>query len=192
MKEDAASLSSSSASSETLKRLTGKKKKPSIAQLKKSGQSFLQDASCFEVAPKLAKCRECRWTQSQRNKKMPNIFCRFYAFRRVRYAKNGQLCVAGFCDPKRDVVTEDMSLWLASSDAAPSNLDDEQSVFLLDNLRVDFEQMLKQERLAREAHEGEGKTRINKIEIQRVGIRMCPVFKWCKIFQSGNYLVFII
>jgi lysine-specific demethylase 3 len=157
MKEETASLSSSSASSETPKRIVGtKKKKPSVAQLKKSGQSFLQDASCFEVAPKLAKCRECRWTQSQRNKKMPNIFCRFYAFRRVRYAKNGQLCVAGFCDPKRDVSQEDLGLWMASSDAAPDNLDDEQSIFLLENLKSDFEQMLKQERLAVEAHEGEG------------------------------------
>ena len=157
MKEDNASLSSSSASSETPKRLNGnKKKKPSVGQLKKTGQSFLQDASCFEVAPKLAKCRECRWTQSQRNKKMPNIFCRFYAFRRVRYAKNGQLCVAGFCDPKKDVTQEDKALWLASAEAAPSNLDDEQSIFLLDNLRVDFDQMLKQERMAVEAHEGEG------------------------------------
>jgi lysine-specific demethylase 3 len=157
MKEETASLSSSSASSETPKRIVGtKKKKPSVAQLKKSGQIFLQDASCFEVAPKLAKCRECRWTQSQRNKKMPNIFCRFYAFRRVRYAKNGQLCVAGFCDPKRDVSQEDLGLWMASSDAAPDNLDDEQSIFLLENLKSDFEQMLKQERLAVEAHEGEG------------------------------------
>ena len=156
LKEDASSLSSSSSSvsSETSK-LFGGKKKPSVAQLKKTGQSFLQDASCFEVAPKLAKCRECRWTQSQRNKKMPNIFCRFYAFRRVRYAKNGQLCVAGFCDPKRDVLDDDLSLWL-KSESGQDSLDSEQSLFILENLRFDFDHLLKQERLAVEAHEGEG------------------------------------
>ncbi len=41
-KEEVDAMSSSSASSETPKRFGGKKKKPSIAQLKKTGQSFLQ------------------------------------------------------------------------------------------------------------------------------------------------------
>uniref|UniRef100_A0A7R9GZ68 [histone H3]-dimethyl-L-lysine(9) demethylase n=1 Tax=Timema cristinae TaxID=61476 RepID=A0A7R9GZ68_TIMCR len=76
--------------------------KPPVSQLKKTGETFLQDGPCFEVAPKLAKCRECRWTHSQRSKNMPNIFCRFYAFRRLRYTKNGQLAIAGFSDPHRD------------------------------------------------------------------------------------------
>ena len=60
-------------------------RKPPVAQLKKTGESFLQDGPCFEVCPKLAKCRECRWTPNQRSKNTPNIFCRFYAFRRLRY-----------------------------------------------------------------------------------------------------------
>ena len=72
---------------------------------------FPQDASCFEVAPKLAKCRECRWTQSQRKKQMPNIFCRFYAFRRLRYTKGGLMAVAGFCDPRKDAKAEDLRAW---------------------------------------------------------------------------------
>lgn len=77
-------------------------RKPPVGQLKKTGESFLQDGPCFEVAPKLAKCRECRWTPNQRSKNMPNIFCRFYAFRRLRYTKNGQLAIAGFSDPHKD------------------------------------------------------------------------------------------
>lgn len=76
--------------------------KPPINQLKKTGESFLQDGACFDVAPKLAKCRECRLTPHQRSKNMPNIFCRFYAFRRLRYTKNGQLAIAGFSDPNKD------------------------------------------------------------------------------------------
>ena len=74
-------------------------RKPPLHQLKKTGESFLQDGSCFEVSAKLPKCRECRWTAQQRKYKVPNIFCRFYAFRRLRYTKSGQLAVAGFSDP---------------------------------------------------------------------------------------------
>ena len=79
-------------------------RKPPVGQLKKTGESFLQDGPCFEVAPKLAKCRECRWTPHQRSKNMPNIFCRFYAFRRLRYTKNNQLAIAGFSDPHKDAL----------------------------------------------------------------------------------------
>lgn len=79
-------------------------RKPPVGQLKKTGESFLQDGPCFEVAPKLAKCRECRWTPNQRSKNMPNIFCRFFAFRRLRYTKNGQLAIAGFSDPHKDAL----------------------------------------------------------------------------------------
>lgn len=60
-------------------------KKPPLSQLKRTGESFLQDGPCFVVAPKLAKCRECRWTANQRSKNTSNIFCRFYAFRKLRY-----------------------------------------------------------------------------------------------------------
>lgn len=54
------------------------------AKLKKTMEPFHQDGSCTEVTPKLMKCRECKMTPNQRNKNInvPNIFCRFYAFRR--------------------------------------------------------------------------------------------------------------
>lgn len=85
-------------------------RKPPVGQLKKTGESFLQDGPCFEVAPKLPKCRECRWTPNQRSKNMPNIFCRFYAFRRLRYTKNGQLAIAGFSDPHKDAMEVRISI----------------------------------------------------------------------------------
>lgn len=75
---------------------------PSSGRVKAAGESFLQNGPCFEVAPRLAKCRECRWSPAQRDKDMPNIFCRFYAFRRLKYAKNRQLAIAGFSDPYKD------------------------------------------------------------------------------------------
>nr|XP_040574654.1 probable JmjC domain-containing histone demethylation protein 2C [Lepeophtheirus salmonis] len=146
--------------------------KPSIAQLKKTGESFLQDASCFEVAPKLAKCRECRWTQSQRNKKMPNIFCRFYAFRRLKFTKNGQLAVSGFCNPIRDATENDIAVWSVSG--SKSVIDKEQAVKVLQHLKVDFTTIMDQERAAQKAHMASDDTVAWKRVVQ--GVReMCDV-----------------
>ncbi|EZA53219.1 Lysine-specific demethylase 3B, partial [Ooceraea biroi] len=103
-------------------------RKPPISQLKKTGESWLQDGACFEVAPKLAKCRECRWTPHQRSKNLPqNIFCRFYAFRRLRYTKNGQLAIAGFSDPHKDASEEDLRLWLPGKDNQEATGKDDKS-----------------------------------------------------------------
>lgn len=144
--------------------------KPPVSQLKRTQESFLQDASCFEVAPKLNKCRECRWTQSQRNKKMPNIFCRFYAFRRLRYTKNGQLSVVGFCDPNEDARPEDIDVWTAKK-VAPSSkreeLSSEQAVFLVNNLMDDFDLIMAQEREALEVHLGKGE-HVNTVNHNRL------------------------
>ena len=50
---------------------------PPINVLKKTGESFLQDADCFKVAPKLGKCRECKWSQHNKNAgSSASIFCR--------------------------------------------------------------------------------------------------------------------
>merc|ERR1719270_2241238 len=123
--------------------------KPSPSQLKKSGDSFLQEASCFEVAPKLNKCRECRASLAQRQKQtMANIFCRFYAFRRLRYTKNGQIAVAGFCDPKQDAQIEDLKLWLPSQDLSPKNMDKENARLIIKNLTSQFHSIYKQEQEA--------------------------------------------
>lgn len=78
-------------------------KKPTVAELKKSGDSWVQDDCCGSFATRVVKCRECRMTPNQRRKNLPkNIFCRFYEFRKMRYTKNAQLAIAGFCDPKKD------------------------------------------------------------------------------------------
>jgi len=123
--------------------------KPSVSHLKKTGDSFLQDASCFEVAPKLNKCRECRGSLAQRQKQsMANIFCRFYAFRRLRYTKNGQIAQAGFCDPKQDAQIEDLKLWLPSQELSPKNMDKETAKTILQNLTKQFHAIYKQEQEA--------------------------------------------
>uniref|UniRef100_A0A0A9WZN2 [histone H3]-dimethyl-L-lysine(9) demethylase n=2 Tax=Lygus hesperus TaxID=30085 RepID=A0A0A9WZN2_LYGHE len=147
--------------------------KPSIGHLKKTGESFLQDGPCFEVAPKLAKCRECRWTPNQRNRNMPNIFCRFFAFRRLRYTKNGQLAIAGFSDPHRDAMHDDLKLWMPPSDGA-LGLDVEMSKFLLAQVGDQFCDLLLQEKEAITEHMSEDKTIAWKRVVQ--GVReMCDV-----------------
>ena len=131
--------------------------RPQVSQLKKTGESFLQDKPCLKEAPRLAKCLECRLTDGQRNKQMPNIFCRFYAFRRLKYAKNGQVCVAGFCDPDRDYGKDDIDVWNVSQKSAPKNLTVEMAKYLLENTRTDFDLIIQQERRAVKLHSGEGR-----------------------------------
>lgn len=131
-------------------------RKPPIAQLKKTGESFLQDGPCFEVAPKLAKCRECRWTPNQRSKNTPNIFCRFYAFRRLRYTKNSQLAIAGFSDPHKDPTEDDLKLWMPDYDSPPDDLDLAMSRYLLSHVGDQFCDLLQQEKEAMEEHMNKG------------------------------------
>jgi lysine-specific demethylase 3 len=70
---------------------------------------FFQSGPCLNVGPKIHKCRECRIFLTKKKKdlttqdEVDNIFCRFYAFRRLFTNKNGQLMDAGFPDPFKDV-----------------------------------------------------------------------------------------
>ncbi len=158
--------------------------KPSISQLKKSGDSFLQDASCFEVAPKLNKCRECRWSHAQRQKQsLANIFCRFYAFRRLRYTKNGQIAQAGFCDPKQDAQIEDLKLWLPSQERSPPDMDKNTAEIILENLSSLFYTIYREEQEATNIHLSEDLTIAWKRVVQ--GVReMCDV---CEATLFNNH-----
>lgn len=70
---------------------------------------FFQAGPCLNAGPKIHKCRECRLFINKRKKdvttqdEIDNIFCRFYAFRRLFTNKQGQSINAGFPDPYRDV-----------------------------------------------------------------------------------------
>ncbi|KAJ8884458.1 hypothetical protein PR048_016315 [Dryococelus australis] len=149
-------------------------RKPPVSQLKKTGETFLQDGPCFEVAPKLGKCRECRWTPNQRSKNMPNIFCRFYAFRRLRYTKNGQLAIAGFSDPHRDASEDDLKLWLPRANSKPSDLDLYVSHFVLAQVGDQFCHVVEQEKECLAVHMSEESIIAWKRVVQ--GVReMCDV-----------------
>ncbi|XP_047041028.1 lysine-specific demethylase 3B isoform X1 [Helicoverpa zea] len=140
---------------------------------KKQSDSFLQNGPCFEVAPRLAKCRECRWSPAQTDNDMPNILCRFYAFRRLKYAKNRHLAVAGFSDPYKDAEEDDKKLWLSSS-AGAAELDIEMSCFLLRVIGDQFCELLQQEKEAESYHKNDDKMIVWKRVVQ--GVReMCDV-----------------
>lgn len=72
---------------------------------------FFQSGPCLNSGPKIHKCRECRLFLSRKKKdpttqdELDNIFCRFYAFRRLFTNKNGQLMNAGFPDPFNDATS---------------------------------------------------------------------------------------
>lgn len=149
-------------------------KKPPVAQLKRTGESFLQDGPCHEVAPKLAKCRECRWTPSQRSRDVPNIFCRFYAFRRLRYTKNGQLAAAGFSDPRVDPAPDDLRLWLPDPSDPPTDLDLDMAKILLEEVGDEFCKLLRQESDSAAAH-STGPTPVAWKRVVRGVREMCDV-----------------
>ena len=65
--------------------------------------------------------------------------------------------MAGFCDPNRDYSEEDDALWSVSPKSAPKNLNLDQAKYLIENIRTDFDLIMKQERRAVEIHSGEGK-----------------------------------
>lgn len=62
-----------------------------VRKLKQSGEPFLQDGSCINVAPHLHKCRECRLERYRKFKEQEQddstVACRFFHFR--RYVQKG-------------------------------------------------------------------------------------------------------
>lgn len=136
--------------------------------------SFLQNGSCCEVAPKLSKCRECRMTPHQRNKNLPNIFCRFYAFRKLKHnSKNSTVSIAGFSEPSQ-ASDDDLKLWLPRISDPPTDLDIATSKFLLAHVGDQFCDLVEQEREALSIHMCEDTTVTWKRVVQ--GVReMCDV-----------------
>ncbi|XP_050803311.1 lysine-specific demethylase 3A isoform X2 [Gopherus flavomarginatus] len=84
-----------------------------VKKLQQSGEAFVQDGSCNNIAPHLHKCRECRLDSYRKNKEQKDstVFCRFFHFRRLRFNRHGLLREEGFLTPDK-YETEAISLWL--------------------------------------------------------------------------------
>ncbi|XP_048406872.1 probable JmjC domain-containing histone demethylation protein 2C [Stegostoma tigrinum] len=117
-----------------------------VKKLKQTGESFLQDGSCSEIAPNLQKCRECRMVRYRKNEESSQsaVFCRFYYFRRLAFSKNAVLRIDGFSTPDQ-CDEEAISLWLPSDSM---DLDLESSKYILRNIGDTFCQIETSERTA--------------------------------------------
>ncbi|XP_062856974.1 lysine-specific demethylase 3B isoform X2 [Trichomycterus rosablanca] len=123
-----------------------------VRRLKQSGEAFLQDASCINVAPHLHKCRECRLERYRKFREQdsedddPNVSCRFFHFRRLAFTKKGVLRVEGFLTPQQSDSMA-MGLWLPSSNAQ-EGLDLDTSKYILANVGDQFCQLVMSEKEA--------------------------------------------
>ncbi|KAG7517861.1 hypothetical protein JOB18_018147 [Solea senegalensis] len=126
-----------------------------VRRLKQSGESFLQDGSCINVAPHLHKCRECRLERYRKSRNTdedseddddPNVACRFFHFRRLAFTRKGILRVEGFLSPQQSDSMA-MSLWLPVP-AAQEGLDLDTSKYILANVGDQFCQLVMSEKEA--------------------------------------------
>ncbi|XP_041079696.1 lysine-specific demethylase 3B-like isoform X2 [Polyodon spathula] len=123
-----------------------------VRKLKQSGESFLQDGSCINVAPHLHKCRECRLERYRKFREQDNdeddstVACRFFHFRRLAFTRKGVLRVEGFLNPQQSD-TQAMSLWVPSP-TIPEGLDLETSKYILANVGDQFCQLVMSEKEA--------------------------------------------
>ncbi|XP_072295153.1 lysine-specific demethylase 3B isoform X2 [Eucyclogobius newberryi] len=126
-----------------------------VRRLKQSGESFLQDGSCINVAPHLHKCRECRLERYRKYRNGdedsdeeddPNVACRFFHFRRLAFTRKGILRVEGFLSPQQSDAMA-MGLWLPSP-AVQEGLDLDTSKYILANVGDQFCQLVMSEKEA--------------------------------------------
>ncbi|XP_077465708.1 lysine-specific demethylase 3B isoform X1 [Stigmatopora argus] len=126
-----------------------------VRRLKQSGESFLQDGSCINVAPHLHKCRECRLERYRKCRNAdddseddedPNVACRFFHFRRLAFTRKGVLRVEGFLSPQQSDSMA-MGLWLPAP-TVQEGLDLDTSKYILANVGDQFCQLVMSEKEA--------------------------------------------
>ncbi|GFS09399.1 lysine-specific demethylase 3 [Elysia marginata] len=122
--------------------------KMTVSTLKRTMTPFIQDGPCSEITPKLTKCRECKMTPVQRSKKQPNIFCRFYAFRRLKYNPRGIVTIDGFSELP-DADPDDIEPWLPRFPVMEPELDVETSKFIISKVGDKFCELVEQEKEAK-------------------------------------------
>ncbi|KAG5844241.1 hypothetical protein ANANG_G00160300 [Anguilla anguilla] len=123
-----------------------------VRRLKQTGESFLQDGSCINVAPHLHKCRECRLERYHKSREQEpddddsTVACRFFHFRRLAFTRKGVLRVEGFLNPQQSD-PQAMELWLPSP-PAQQGLDLDTSKYILANVGDHFCQLVMSEKEA--------------------------------------------
>ncbi|KAL8186927.1 UNVERIFIED_CONTAM: hypothetical protein K2H54_022272 [Gekko kuhli] len=119
-----------------------------VKKLKQTGESFLQDDSCYEIGPNLQKCRECRLVRSKKGEESAHspVFCRFYYFRRLSFSKNGVVRIDGFSSPDQ-YDDEAVSLW-THENYDDDEVDIEMCKYILEHISDKFCQLVTSEKTA--------------------------------------------
>ncbi|KFB52740.1 AGAP002682-PB-like protein [Anopheles sinensis] len=142
------------------------KKRKARPKANRTSEPHLQNVPCYKLSSRLPRCRECGRSAATRSRHAQSIFCRFYAFRKLRNNELGKLEVTGFADPYLDPKEADISLWSANLKQAAK--------FLLGQVGYKFCELFHQEKEAHYEHLSADKTIAWKQAVQ--GIReMCDV-----------------
>uniref|UniRef100_A0A182P3X5 [histone H3]-dimethyl-L-lysine(9) demethylase n=1 Tax=Anopheles epiroticus TaxID=199890 RepID=A0A182P3X5_9DIPT len=150
------------------------KKRRSNPKTERPTEPFVQNGPCYKVASRLPRCRECGRSAAVRSRNESMIFCRFIAFRKLKYNNLGQLEEYGFADPVKDAKEADTNLWSSNLHKVPADLSVEKSKFLLGQVGYKFCELFHQEKEAYFEHMSEDKTIAWKQAVQ--GVReMCDV-----------------
>ncbi|XP_050081750.1 lysine-specific demethylase 3A-A [Anopheles aquasalis] len=137
-------------------------------------EPFLQDVPCYNLPSRLPRCRECGRSRTCRTRNSINIFCRFIAFRKLKYNEKGKVETFGFANPRQDPGEADISLWSANLKQVPVDLSTEKAKFLLGQVGYKFCELFYQEKEAYFEHMAEDKTVAWKQAVR--GVReMCDV-----------------
>lgn len=73
-----------------------------------------------------------------------------------RYTKNGVLAIAGFSDPYKDSLEDDVKLWMPDDENPPKDLNIQQSLFILAHVADQFCDLFQQEKEAIAEHMSDG------------------------------------
>ncbi|XP_029448721.1 lysine-specific demethylase 3A isoform X2 [Rhinatrema bivittatum] len=119
-----------------------------VRKLQQTGEAFVQDGPCNDIAPHLHKCRECRLDRYRRSKEQRDstVFCRFFHFRRLQFNRHGVLREEGFLTPNK-YDSEAISLWLPLAKNVVG-LDLDTAKYILANIGDHFCQLVMAEKEA--------------------------------------------
>ncbi|KAM4809594.1 lysine-specific demethylase 3A [Rhinophrynus dorsalis] len=109
-----------------------------LKKLQQTGEFFVQDGSCNDIAPQLHKCRECRLDRFGRSREQRDsaVFCRFFHFRRLHFNKHGILREGGFLTPNK-YDADAINLWLPVASSVVG-LDLDTAKYILANIGDHF------------------------------------------------------
>lgn len=123
-----------------------------VEEYKKSLKQFLQKGICLSLPPNIDKCIECCVYQNKKNltkRDYDNITCRFYAFRLLKFTKNGNLVVAGYPDPHKNLNDTDIKIWLPEKHiVTPTAFNIQASMKILEDAGGQFCRFVQDEREA--------------------------------------------